>query len=189
MTEKKTVLIVEDENELADLYAKYLKDDYETLIAYNGEEALDLVNEDVDVVLLDRRMPRMSGDEVLKELEDRGIDCRVAMVTAVTPDFDIIEMGFDDYLVKPVKREDLRETIGRLLKHSTYDEKLQEYVSLTSKRAVLEIEKDRKELKDSEEYARLETRIKKLEKELDDMFQDFDVDDLTIVMQDILKER
>jgi len=60
-----------------------------------------VIDETVDVVLLDRMMPGMSGQEVLAAIRERGLDCRVAMVTAVDADFDVIEMGFDEYLGKP----------------------------------------------------------------------------------------
>jgi len=99
------VLVVEDEPDLADLYAAWLGDEYRVRTAYGGQEALDELDEaddEVDAILLDRRMPGLSGDEVLAAVRERGIDCRVAMVTAVEPDFDILKMGFDDYLVKPV---------------------------------------------------------------------------------------
>ena len=75
--------------------------------AYGGEEALEKADEDVDLVFLDRQMPDMSGDDVLERVRERGLDCRVVMVTAVDPDFDIVEMPFDDYLTKPVMRDDV----------------------------------------------------------------------------------
>jgi DNA-binding response OmpR family regulator len=95
-----TVLIVEDESDLAALYAHYLSDHYTVKTANSGEEALKLFDGTVDVVLLDRKMPGLSGDEVLREVSRRGYDCRVAMVTAVTPQSDIVDFGIEDYLVK-----------------------------------------------------------------------------------------
>ena len=59
-------------------------------------------------------VPVVSGNEVLAETEERGLPCRVAMVTAVDPDFDIIDMGCDDYLVKPIARADLLDVVDRL---------------------------------------------------------------------------
>lgn len=93
-----TVLIVEDEQPLADLYAAWLTETYSIRTAYDGEQALDQLDEQVAVVLLDRRMPQLSGDDVLERIRERNYDCHVAMVSGVHPDFDIIEMGFDDYL-------------------------------------------------------------------------------------------
>ena len=183
------VLVVEDEPDLADLYAAWLGDEYRVRTAYGGREALDQLDE-VDAILLDRRMPGLSGDEVLTAVRERGIDCRVAMVTAVEPDFDILEMGFDDYLVKPVTSETLRETVEGLLRRGEYDSEVQELFSLTSKKAMLESEKSASDLADNEEYQRLTGRIDELRERADEsrdavatddedyekLFQDFDAD-------------
>jgi DNA-binding response OmpR family regulator len=153
------VLVVEDEPDLAELYTAWL-DPYCTVrTAYDGETALERIDGSVDIVLLDRRMPGLSGDAVLDTIRERGIDSRVAMVTAVEPDFDIVEMGFDDYLVKPVSADDLVDTVDQLLLRSTYDEQLQELFALSSKKAILESQKTEAQLRASEEYARLEDRL------------------------------
>ncbi|RLM64127.1 HalX domain-containing protein [Halorubrum sp. Atlit-26R] len=187
------VLVVEDEPDLADLYAAWLGDEYRVRTAYGGREALDELDEaddEVDAILLDRRMPGLSGDEVLTAVRDRGIDCRVAMVTAVEPDFDILEMGFDDYLVKPVTSDTLRETVEGLLRRGEYDSEVQELFSLTSKKAMLESEKSASDLADNEEYQRLTDRIGELRERADEsrdavasddedyekLFQDFDTE-------------
>ncbi|MCF2239981.1 response regulator, partial [Halobacterium salinarum] len=117
-----TVLVVDDERGLADLYTIWLEDDYNVKTAYSGTEAIDAIDPTIDVALLDRQMPDVSGDDVLDELRERGIECRVAMVTAVEPELDIIGLGFDDYLQKPVDRDTLLETVGRLQRRSTYDD-------------------------------------------------------------------
>ncbi|GAA0555344.1 HalX domain-containing protein [Halorubrum ejinorense] len=188
------VLVVEDEPDLADLYAAWLGDEYRVRTAYGGHEALDQLDEvddEVDAILLDRRMPGLSGDEVLTAVRDRGIDCRVAMVTAVEPDFDILEMGFDDYLVKPVTSDTLRETVEGLLRRSEYDSEVQDLFSLTSKKAMLESEKSATDLADNEEYQRLTDRIETLREQADEsrdavaddeedyekLFQDFDTEE------------
>ena len=168
------VLVVEDEPDLADLYAAWLGDEYTVRTAYGGHEALDQLDEDVDIVLLDRRMPGLSGDEVLVTVRERGIECRVAMVTAVEPDFDIVAMGFDDYLVKPVTREALTDTVDSLLRRSEYDAGVQEYFALASKKAVLESEKGRAALEESSEYRELDERLTDLRADLDESLDDLD---------------
>ena len=168
MTVSPIVLIVEDEPDLADLYSAWLREACTVRTAYNGAQALDAIDEEIDVVLLDRRMPGLSGDEVLETIRDRGLDTRVAMVTAVEPDFDIVGMGFDDYLVKPVSQRDLMETVDQLLPRSTYDDQMQEFFALASKKAVLDAQKTEAELRASEEYARLEDRLAVLRAEIDD---------------------
>jgi DNA-binding response OmpR family regulator len=168
------VLVVEDEADLADLYATWLKADYRVRTAYGGEEALEQLDDEISVMLLDRRMPGLSGDEVLDAAREQGIDCPVSMVTAVEPDFDIIEMGFDTYLVKPVTRDTLIETVEDLLSRSTYDEGVQELYSLASKKALLESEKGRSSLEDNEEYQELSERLAELREELDDTLGSFE---------------
>jgi DNA-binding response OmpR family regulator len=169
-----TILIVDDESAVTDVYAVHLEDEYETRTAYGGEEALEKMDEDVDAVLLDRRMPGMSGDEVLEHIREEGYDCRVAMVTAIDPDFDILDMGFDEYVVKPVSRDDLYDTVEQLLTYSTYDDTFQEYFSLVSKRAAIQTSKSPSTLEANEEYQQLNDRIDELEADLDEAVMDLE---------------
>ena len=171
-----TVLIVEDEQHLADLYTDYLRDEYHVRTAYSGEEGLELLSNDVDVVLLDRRMPVVSGNEVLAQIEERGLRCRVAMVTAVNPDFDIIEMRVDDYLVKPVTRDDLRDVVDRLYKIREYNDRLQTLTSKKLKRNVLQVEKSKAELQESERYQQLQADIDEISANVDSLAAELDVD-------------
>ncbi|MFB6198617.1 MAG: response regulator transcription factor, partial [Halobacteriaceae archaeon] len=90
MTEPATVLVVEDERNLADLFGTWLEGEYDVRVSYTGEDALEEFDDGVDVVLLDRRMPDISGDEILKEINQSVHECQVAMVTGVDPDFDIV---------------------------------------------------------------------------------------------------
>lgn len=109
-----TVLVVEDNHELADMYAEWLNEPIVVRTAYDGEAALTLMNDTIDVVILDRHLPEQSGDDVLTQLREK-YDCRVAMVTVAEPDLDDLEMEFDDYLTKPVQQNELRTTVEHLL--------------------------------------------------------------------------
>lgn len=115
MDDTPTILFVDDESALADGYAATLRDEYDTRVAYGGRAGLDRLDETVDVVCLDRRMPGMAGEEILEAIRDAGYDCRVVMLTGVEPDVEVPDMAFDDYLVKPVANDDLRETVDRLV--------------------------------------------------------------------------
>ncbi len=168
------VLIVDDEVDVADLYAVWLGSDHDVVSANDGTEALELVDDDVDVVFLDRQMPGLSGDEVLDAIEERGLDCRVVMVTAVDPGFDIVEMPFDDYLTKPVTREKLTGTVEEMLTRDTYDEQLQEYFALVSKKATLESQKNAAELERNDGYAELSERVEELGARVDATAAEFD---------------
>ena len=165
------VLVVDDEPDLASLFATWLDDEWTVRVAHDGEEALSRIDEEVAVVLLDRRMPGTSGDEVLGAIRERGFDCPVIMVTAIDPDFDIIEMGFDDYLLKPVSADELGETVERVHRRSEYDEIMREYYSLASKRAVLQTEKSCSELERNEEFQRLESRLTALRESVDEAIE------------------
>ncbi|WP_247010014.1 response regulator [Halorientalis litorea] len=173
-----TILIVDDEQAVADIYGAHLEVEYDVRIAYGGEEALEKLDEDVDIAFLDRRMPGMSGDEVLEQIRAEGLDVRVAMVTAVDPDFDILDMGFDDYLVKPISRDDLYETVDKLLSYAEYDETFEEYYRLVSKRAALQSAKSKSTLEASDEYQELTDRIEELEGALDEAMFDLEGGDM-----------
>ncbi|MEF8787205.1 MAG: HalX domain-containing protein [Haloarculaceae archaeon] len=176
MTDEQTILVVDDERDIADLYTTWLEMDHEVRTAYGGEDALERVDADVDIVFLDRQMPDYSGDEVLERIRSQGLGCRVVMVTAVDPDFDIVEMGFDDYLTKPVMHEDLDDAVETMRERDGYDDTLQEYFALTSKKATLEAEKTPSELQRSEEYQQMVERVAKLEDEADTAVSSFDDD-------------
>jgi DNA-binding response OmpR family regulator len=96
------------------------------------------------------------------------------MVTAVDPDFDIVSMGFDDYLTKPVMREDLADAVESMRERETYDETVQEYFTLAAKKATLEAEKQPTELRNSEQYQRMASRVEDLQSQADDALASFD---------------
>jgi len=165
--EKPVVLIAEDEPSVAEGYELWLGDSYEVLRAGDGQAALEAVDEAVDVVLLDRMMPERSGKEVLAEIRDRGLDCQVVMVTAVEPDFDVIEMGFDAYITKPPEREALLDTVERLLDRATRGEAFQKYYSLMARKGALQAQKTEEELRDNAAYQELLDRIDRARAEVD----------------------
>ena len=177
-TEEATVLVADDERELADLYAEYLRDSYDVDVAYSGEEAVEMVSDTYDVILLDRRMPVVSGNEVLAAIEEQHIDSRVAMVTAVNPDFDIIDLGIDDYIVKPVTKQEVHDTVERLLTIKEYNERVLKLTSKKLKRNVLEVEKQPGALQDSAEFERLSAEIEELEQSVERIADELDADDL-----------
>lgn len=186
-TEPATVLVVDDEPDVADAYAAQLAEEFIVSTAYGGQEALDSLDASVDVVLLDRRMPGISGDEVLEKIRERDLSIRVAMVTAVDPDFDIIEMSFDDYIIKPVSREELLETIDRLLNASTYEEKMRRYYALSAKHATLRANKPESELAENEQFQQLETQMESVRDELDETLAEFDDEDFEAAFRDLAR--
>jgi DNA-binding response OmpR family regulator len=186
-TEPATVLVVDDEPDVADAYAAQLNSEFIVATAYGGQEALDKLDVSVDVVLLDRRMPGVSGDEVLEVIRERDLSIRVAMVTAVDPDFDIIEMPFDDYIIKPVSRDELFETIDRLLRAGTYEEQMRRYYALSAKHATLSANKPESELAGNEQFQQLEEEMESLRDSLDETVEEFDDDDFVAAFRDLAR--
>ena len=182
------VLVVDDEEEVAEVFSLWLRDRYDTRVATGGEAALEAID-GVDLVLLDRRMPDLSGDETLARMRERGYDGPVAMVTAVDPDFDIVEMEFDDYLVKPISKEELHGTVERLLSVQSYDERTRDQFALARKLAALEVEKDEAELEASDEYATLRREFEEAQGALEDAFADMDEQARTALLKDLGGDR
>ena len=178
-----TVLVVDDEAEVADVYALRLQNRYQTETAYGGADALEKLDGDIDVVLLDRRMPDISGDEVLDELQDRDISTRIIMITAVDPDFDIIDMPFDDYLCKPVEKSDLVAAIDQQLTARRYDDRLAEYLEVTSKLALLKGGKTAQTLEANDGVETLEERAETLRESMDEALSNFE--DIDTAFRDI----
>jgi DNA-binding response OmpR family regulator len=183
MTGTETVLVVEDERELADLFSDWLSDSYDVRTAYTAAAALEELDETVDVVLLDRRLPERSGDDVLEEIHAAGYDCQVAMVTAFDPDFDMLELGIDAYVVKPIDRGDLEDLVSRLLARSLYSDEVQEYFSLVSKRATLETTIPSEELEDDDRYQELCVAIDEKREGLDTLVGELDDEDFLAVIR------
>ncbi|WP_135805644.1 HalX domain-containing protein [Halorussus marinus] len=179
MPQQATVLIADDERPITDAYAQWLEEEYAVRTAYSGSEALDKLDAEVDVVLLDRRMPDISGEDVLDEIHDRGLTCRVALVSAVEPDFDILELGFDAYLEKPVSNaEELLETVETLVRRTTYDAQMRRFLSLANKKAAIEAKKAPEELEANDEYVELTEEIAELRTRLSETATELDDDDL-----------
>ena len=166
--EEPTVLVVDDDRRIAEMHANWLRDDYRVETAYNGKEALRNLNSDVDVVLLDRRMPGLSGDEVLERIRGHNFECLAIMVTSSDPDFDVVDMSFDEYIVKPSNKQEIIDTIESVLSRRDVGDERKELLSLRARRAVLSAEKTDEELAGSDEYARLTARIDELREELDE---------------------
>jgi len=190
MTEDARVLIVDDEQGVADTYAGALSDLYDVTTTYSGEEALEAVDSTTDIVMLDRRMPGMSGDEVLAEIRDGGLACRVVMITAVEPDVDIVSMEFDEYLVKPVTAGQLQDVVERMLARKDLGERIQQMFTLASRLATLEAKLDYEQLQTSEEYDELREDFNELRgqvaipDEVEDPYLDATLEKLEALLQE-----
>lgn len=172
-----TVLVVDDETAIREMYVDMLAGFVTRVeMAEDGEAALSIVDDTIDVVLLDRRMPRLSGGAVLDEIRSRGYDCRVAMLTAVEPDEDIATMPFDTYLTKPVTITELRETVERLLALNDYESALEDRFRVAQKLGALEAAKSQHELENSEAYTDLRDRYERITEDMENAGKQVDTD-------------
>lgn len=133
-----TVLVVEDDRDLADTYSIWLESEYEVRTAYSGSGGLTWYDPEVDIVLLDRQMPDLSGATVIRTMEQREVDDQKALLTSTEPGRELVDLPCDDYLTKPVTKSQLRDAIRELQLRSQLDDQLQRHFTLTSKIATLE---------------------------------------------------
>ncbi len=116
---KGTILIVEDNLEIAEIEKDYLENaGYRVVIAIDGEEALTLFKQqEINLVILDLNLPQIDGIEVCKRLRnDSGVP--IIMVTAKTKEIDELlglEVGADDYVKKPFSPKILVSRVKALL--------------------------------------------------------------------------
>lgn len=170
VTDTASVLVVDDEPDLAALYASWLEDRFNVRTASDASEALAAVEGGIDVVLFDRRIP-LSAETVVDAVRERAPGCRVVLMTGTESDTgaDAVETRFDDRLLKPVSKDQLRDRIERLLLRSAYDERLRELFTLATRKATLDGRKSDAEIQSSQEYAELEDRIAVLRVQVDDL--------------------
>lgn len=112
----KTILIVEDEQNIVDILSFNLsREGYDTLEAYDGPAGLQLALEnDPDLILLDLMLPGMDGFEVCRKVRESGSAAPIIMLTAREEEADKVlglELGADDYITKPFR---LRELVSRI---------------------------------------------------------------------------
>ena len=117
----KKILIVDDEDSLRELFEMALYDaDRETTVCACGKEALEVMKEkNFDLILLDLRMPNVSGIDVLREMRESGNKTRVILFSAYIPAKAMIQalsFGVTLFLNKPVTLEILRKAVDFGLK-------------------------------------------------------------------------
>ena len=113
--EKQKIMVVDDDRNICELLRLYLaKEEFETVLAYDGRQALELFErEQPDLVLLDIMMPVLDGWETCRALRESS-RVPIIMLTARGETFDKVlglELGADDYVVKPF---DTKEVVARI---------------------------------------------------------------------------
>ena len=119
------ILVVEDEHKVASFIARALREEaYAVDVAATGQKALELVlDARYDVILLDIRLPGLSGIEVCRELRQSGVETPILMLTArslVPQRVEGLNAGADDYLTKPFAIAELRARVRALIRRALH---------------------------------------------------------------------
>jgi len=124
MSQKNTILIVDDEPDIVNLTEKFLRlGEFDTITSNNAKEAMKMVEENYDkiaLILLDIMMPGRSGYSVLEEIKnnERYKDILVVLFTVKSFNEDVQKgknLGADDYIVKPFSGKELLKRIKDIL--------------------------------------------------------------------------
>lgn len=118
------ILMVDDDGELLKMLSRYFAlKNYTVIIAENGIEALEKINTNPDIILLDVNMPGMDGIEVCRRIRD-SVSCPIIFLTAKVEEQDRVMglmSGGDDYILKPFS---LKELDARIIAHLKREERL-----------------------------------------------------------------
>ncbi len=122
---KKNILLIEDDKDISELISYNLKkENFNVITAYDGEEALNLIKDNViDLIILDLMLPSVSGIDLLKYIkrDEKTKNIPVIIETAKGEENDIVlglELGADDYVTKPFSPKVLVARIKRLIERT-----------------------------------------------------------------------
>lgn len=114
------ILVVEDEQAIRSfIKVNLMRNNFDVVEAESGEQALELVSDEIDVVLLDVMMPGIDGYEVCRKIRDQYSQMGIIMLTAKGQEenkIEGLEAGADDYIVKPFSPKELLARINSLLR-------------------------------------------------------------------------
>src|SRR6056297_68212 len=125
MHPKHTILLVEDEKEPADMLANFLEmEDYEVLVAYDGKEAVSLIESRADVIdlaILDIMVPFVDGKEICKRIRRHPVLSGIPVIFLTARDkekdeIEGLELGADDYIPKPASLKLVKAHVESLLR-------------------------------------------------------------------------
>lgn len=127
-----SILIVDDEKGIRFAFARALeKDQYEVFEAETGSEALNLLNENqIDLILLDVKLPDMSGIEILKQIREQGLPTIVIMMSAfgdISIAVEAMQLGADNFRTKPFNVSEMKNCIKSAIENKKNSTMLESY--------------------------------------------------------------
>ena len=150
-----SILIVEDEKSISDIVKNYLiRDGYNVFQAFDGLEALKIFdNEEIDLIILDLMLPKMSGEDVIKNIRNKS-KVPVIITSAKVEEIDRINglrLGADDYVTKPFSNKELVERVKAVLRRiEKYNIPRADIIKTSDGRLLMDLKYNRF-LKDGEE--------------------------------------
>jgi len=125
---KKKVLVVDDEKDIVDILKYNLERDneFEVFTAKDGKEALELAENNPDLILLDIMMPELNGFEVCKQLKNNPATSKIPVIFLTAKENEIdeilgLEIGADDYISKPISPRKVLARIKSVIRRTTGD--------------------------------------------------------------------
>lgn len=118
---KNNILIIEDDKSINDLISSLLKDEYTVYQAFTAKEGLSLVSSNtIDVIILDLGLPDIDGIDVIIKIR-KSMTTPIIVVSARNFESDIVkalDLGADDYLIKPFRNNELKSRVKIAIRHS-----------------------------------------------------------------------
>jgi len=118
---KNNILIIEDDKSINDLISSLLKDEYTVYQAFTAKEGLSLVSSNtIDVIILDLGLPDLDGIDVIIKIR-KSMTTPIIVVSARNFESDIVkalDLGADDYLIKPFRNNELKSRVKIAIRHS-----------------------------------------------------------------------
>lgn len=110
-------LVAEDDPDFLEALEFWLSEygHLEVTTVTNGTDAIEALDTSVDVFLCDQRMPELAGPEVLDRMTEAGYDVPTIVISAYEPEYHRHDGSVEEYLSKPIDREELFEAIDRVL--------------------------------------------------------------------------
>lgn len=118
MANKKKIMICDDEEGIRESLKLILADHFDLIVVESGEQAMHTLahTKDIGLILLDIKMPRIHGLDVLGEIKSKYKDAKIIMVTgyrSVETAAEASRLGAVGYIIKPFKSEEILETVKR----------------------------------------------------------------------------